>query len=99
MHDHAGADEADAADDRGGDLSRVVIVRSERVGHHRERRGAEGHQGHRLEAGVLLAPLALDSDDGAEREGERQPDQDRRQLDHCRDICGTPSQKPAGYIT
>jgi hypothetical protein len=82
VHDHARADEADAADHRRGDLSRIVIIRAECVGHHRERRGAEGHQGHGLQAGVLLAPLAFDSDDGAEREGDRQPEGDRGQRDH-----------------
>ena len=66
--DDAGAQEADAGHDLGGDARRITLAN--KAGEHDEARRAQRHEGIGAQAGHLLVPLPLETDRGAQHQGE-----------------------------
>jgi hypothetical protein len=70
VEDEAGAEEADALDDIGGDLAAVGgLVAGDDDAHDGEQRGTHGDEQVGAEAGVLVTPLALHTDETAHGAG------------------------------
>ena len=73
MEDEAGAEEADALDDVGGDAALVgVAVTGEDAGEDGEEGAAEAKEHVDAEAGGLMAPLPLETDEAAEEAGHEE---------------------------